>query len=116
MADPAQISQTDQRRFRHYPARGNARVISDRDFARRGVRGKLHDVSHSGLSVVLPAPLEIGQGVSIELENSLQRIRTVVRGRVVYVQQIQDGLYRIGVGLEGWLTPSQVQALKAPGV
>lgn len=105
-------SNSDRRKFNRAKGRGSATVIRDTDMMRNGIRGELDDISHAGLSFYLPISLKIGEYVSIELENPIQRTTVQTRGCVRWIQDA-DGGYRIGCSLLNWLVPQQVIALKS---
>jgi hypothetical protein len=105
-------SNSDRRKFNRAKGRGSATIIRDTDMMRNGIQGELEDISHAGLSFFLPTCLKIGEHVSIELENPIQRTSVQTRGCVKWIQDA-DGGYRIGCSLMNWLVPQQVLALKS---
>jgi hypothetical protein len=105
-------SNSERRKFNRNKGRGSAIVIRDTDMMRNGIRGELEDISHAGLSLYLPSSLRIGEHVSIELENPIQRTAVQTRACVKWIQDA-DGGYRIGCSLMNWLVPQQVIALKS---
>lgn len=106
-------SNSDRRKFNRAKGRGSAVVIRDTDMMRNGIRGELEDISHAGLSLYLPACLKIGEHVSIELENPIQRTAVQTRACVKWIQEADGDAYRIGCSLMHWLIPQQVSALKS---
>jgi hypothetical protein len=69
------------------------------------------DISESGVRLVLKAPIEVGQYVSVSLEGVLHMRPIVCTGKVVWTAELAEGGYCVGVRLEKYLTYKDIRLL-----
>lgn len=99
----------DPRTAARLSSEARACLIRELDPNRFEIYGRLEDVSSTGLCILLPAPLELDDYVSIRLENPIQHAKAQTRGFVERVERQQDGTYRVAISLLRRLTPREVQ-------
>lgn len=80
---------------------------------RSGVRGQLHDISIAGFAVLLSAPLEVRESISVQLEKPIQRAKVSLRACVRHVVCEDDRTYRVGCSVLNRLTVQQVGSLRS---
>jgi len=108
-----QAVEADRRAVPRFPGKADATVIRDRDQLRRGIEGKLYDISAHGLSLLLPVALEVGEYVIIRLQNTVQRVATELRAQVRHVQPPEDGYYRVGCAPMTRLSVRELDGLRS---
>ena len=92
--------------------RALATVFLANDAMRVGNPAKLFDLATGRLGLQMESPPELGEVISIRLENHIQRVDRTVRGVVREVIEIQSELYRVHVELSARLLPMDVLLLK----
>jgi hypothetical protein len=112
-AAPEDWTDDDRRAMPRYFSKGKVRVLRETDAMRSGLAGRMHDVSVSGVGFCIPAELEIGENVRVELSNELQRFKKEVRGIVRHVTPQPDGEFYIGMELRSRLTPPEVELMRS---
>lgn len=113
MTEQFQHDQEDRRAFARHASTATALIVRDSDRMRSGIRGQLSDISIAGFAVLLSAPLEVGESISVELENPIQRAKVSLRACVRYVLSEDERTYRVGCSVLNRLTVQQVEALRS---
>ncbi|MGQ0636224.1 MAG: PilZ domain-containing protein [Planctomycetaceae bacterium] len=106
----------DRRRHNRHPGRAMAEVIRATDPLRQGSRVELLDVSLSGIGFLTGTALQMGERVTVRLQNVVQRFNKEIRGIVRWVMPFEDGTWRVGVELSSSFTPLEMQHLKRAGL
>lgn len=109
---PMEAISEDRRVFPRYESKSTALVIRESDRKRRGIAGRVLDVSFGGFALLVPDALEQGEYVSVDLENPIQGLKVWRRARVQNVRPWQQGWFRVGCLLTNRLAPREVRALK----
>lgn len=89
-----------------------ATVIRDNDQMQSGIKARLHEVSCSAVSLLLPRPLKVEEYVVIEMENERERTEVRVRAYVRHIQPVVDGWHLISFATVNQLEFKDVQGLK----
>ena len=104
----------ERRAFPRSPCNATARVIRESDRQRQSIPGSVLDISYGGFALLIPARLEVGESVSVDLENPAQSFKVWRRARVQYVKPCAEEGFRVGCILSNRLTPREVRDLKSP--
>ena len=104
----------ERRAFPRSPSKATARVIRDSDRQRQSIPGSILDISYGGFALLVPVRLEVGESVSVDLENPVQGFKVWRRARVQYVKACAEEGFRVGCVLSNRLTPREVRGLKSP--
>ena len=99
------------RGFWRHPGSAQAVVTPDADMSGCGIVGTLLDISSNGVGLRLPQALGVGEPVTIELANPLERCQVRLRGSVRYAEPLADRHFRVGCSLLTHLSPRTVVAL-----
>jgi hypothetical protein len=109
---PAVAGELDRRVFPRYDSRAQVRIIRASDRMRFGITGEVWNISVEGTGIVLKESLRIGEQITLELSNTVQRFRCDVRGTILWCEPMADGRYRCGVRFLRRISPLDVSSLR----
>ena len=107
-----EVGKESQRVFEREPGDANAVVIRAKDPQRAEIRGHLHNVSRTGIGLLLRTPLEVGEAVTIQLRKPSNHVQIQIPGSVCHVEQLDSGRYRVGFALDRALSSAGVYDLQ----
>ena len=87
-------------------------VAGELDRMRFGVSGEVWNISVEGAGIVLKDSLRLGEQVTLELSNVIQRFQCEVRGTVLWCEPQADGRFRLGVRFLRRISPLDVSSLR----
>lgn len=102
-----------RRQFSRHECKATATLIREADRQRRGISAQVLDVSFGGFTLLVPAPLTVGEYVAVDLHNPVQGLKVWRRARVQNVRSEQDGCHCVGCAVTKRLSPREVRALKS---
>ena len=105
----------ERREFPRSLSEATARVIRESGRQRQSIPGSVLDISYGGFALLVPVRLEVGESVSVDLENPAQGFKVWRRARVQYVKACAEVGFRVGCILSNRLTPREVRGLKSSG-
>ena len=121
LADPASVDEIEPpvpepRLWLRHLGRAETIIVRDDDVMRIGMRVGLQTISASGLGIVSPVPLRVGEQLKIKLCNEIQRFVANMRGAVRRIEPIGDGNFLAGIELFSRLMPLDVMMLRRAGL
>jgi hypothetical protein len=108
----AVTGELDRRVFPRYDSRAQVRIIRASDRMRFGVSGEVWNISVEGAGIVLKDSLRLGEQVTLELSNVIQRFQCEVRGTILWCEPEADGRFRLGVRFLRRISPLDVSSLR----
>jgi len=112
MAEEFDAAAEERRAIRRQAVHSDGRLILDADVMRIGVKVRLINVNATGVGLECDRTVDVGESVTVELENVVQRFHRTVRGRVRHCTEISDEKYVVGIELQLRLSPMDVSQLK----
>ena len=106
---------TDRRAFPRPEGDGRVLVIREIDPMCRALEGHLRDVSAGGIAIDVRTPIAVGEFVSIEVENPVQKVKVMLRGQVRRLEEVQGGWYQLGCSLVVRLGYQEIKRLRKLG-
>ena len=108
---------TPQENRKHARKKGKAVVVvtRERDHRRMLLPNHLVDLSISGIGIFVEEPFDAGDAVKIQLRNDTRRFLKEVHGIVRWSKAIAGGKFQVGIGLNVWFTPLDMQLMTQSG-
>ena len=72
--------------------------------------------SVGGIGLLANEPFAVNERVKIDVRNNVPKFHKHVHGTVRWSQATADGKFRIGVALNVWFTPGEIELLKRIGL
>jgi uncharacterized coiled-coil DUF342 family protein len=111
-ADAQPFQPKKPRPMPRYVQGARATVIRDNDPNQAGIDARLHEVSCTGASLILPMPLKVDEYVVIEMASASERVQVEVRAFVRQIEPLVEGNYLVGFSLITQLEFGEVQGLR----
>jgi hypothetical protein len=105
----------ENRKHVRRPGKAVIDVTHERD--NRRLSGPVHlvNVSVEGIALNISEPLAPGDRVKIELHNETRRFVKQVHGIVRWSRATPEGMFQIGIALNVWFTPRDMQFMTGSG-
>ncbi len=105
----------ENRKHPRKPGKAVVEVTRERDHRRILLPVHLVDISVNGIGLVVRETFAVGDGVKILLQNDIRRYSKQVHGVVRWSKPAPDGNFQVGVGLNVWFTPRDMQLMTQSG-
>jgi hypothetical protein len=123
MSSPASIENNrppvagglENRKHPRKPGKAVIEVTRERDHRRILLPVHLVDISVNGVGLIVGEMFTVGEGVKILLRNDARRYSKQVPGTVRWSKPTADGKFQVGIGLNVWFTPRDMQLMTQSG-
>jgi hypothetical protein len=105
----------DHRKHRRVFGKAVVEIIREKDNRRLAISGDLVDISVGGIKLTSCEEFTSGERVSVRLRNDIQRFQKHLHGVIRWSRATGEGTHQVGIGLNAWLHPCDMQILTQCG-